>query len=126
MKIFHASKVSPGEEGDYYQVLFEEVSEGHGQYWLIQWTFEMPGDTYYVEDDALVMVGHYRSLVTELGRGHFSTEFGPGGCNSVQVTFDVSETEFLELARIIKIMLPDVHLAESTARSLRRRQKHRE
>ena len=125
MKIFHARRVSPGEAGDYYQVLFEEVGEGRGQYWLVQRSFEMPDDGYYVEDDALVMVGHYRSLEVELGRGHFSTELGPGGRDSVRVTFDVTEAEFLELARVIRIMLPDVRLAGNIGGSLRRRGKHR-
>ena len=112
MKAFNASQVSVGEAGDYYQVMFEQGLDGSGQYLVIQRSFEMPDDgRCYVEDEALAIVGHYRAQEAELGRGHFSAELGRPGSISVRVTFDVPEAEFLELARVIKIMLPDVLLA---------------
>ena len=96
MKTFHANQVSVSEAGeDCFQVLFEEGSDDSGQYLLVQREFETPdGGACYVEDDALVMTGHFRVRGSELGRACFSTEFAGPSNDSLRITFAIREDDF--------------------------------
>ena len=126
MKAFNASRVWVDESGDYYQVMFEQGLDGSDQYLLIQRSFEMPDDgRCYVEDKAMAMAGHYWVRKAELGRGHFSAEFAGSHANSVEVTFDIPEADFVELARVVKIVLPHV-LPLGDVADIVRSQEHRE
>ncbi|MBL7134777.1 MAG: hypothetical protein ISS78_11810, partial [Phycisphaerae bacterium] len=113
MKIFHASQVSVGEAGDYFQVLFNEGPEDSANYLLIQRDFEEPvSKKCYVEDGMPVTAGHFRVSRAQLGRDRFSAELAAHRDNRLEVTFAVSEADFAELKRVMKIMIPHVRIAE--------------
>lgn len=84
----------------------------------------MPDDgRCYVEDEALAMVGHFWGRQAELGRGHFSTELACPRGDSAKVTFDIPEADFVELRRVVKIMLPHVLVVGDGADVVRRRKR---
>ena len=113
MKSFHASHVEASEAGDYFQVLFEEGPEDSTNYVLIQCGFEEAvSRKCYVEEGTPVTAGHFLFRKAELGRDHFLAELADPQNNRLEVTFAVSEADFAELKRVMKIMIPHVRLAE--------------
>ena len=113
MKIFDADRVEASEAGDYFQVLFQEGPEDSPNYLLIQRDFEEPvSRECYVEDGMPVTAGHFRVRKAQLGRDRFSAELDVPRDNWLEVTFAISEANFAELKRVMKIMIPHLRFTE--------------
>lgn len=111
---FHATYVSVGRAGDYYQACFEAVREGDGTpYLLIQRQFEdYDGGVCYMETNDLEYRGHFRLRDLEFSPTRLSVDLGRQRQSLIEVTFALSEAEFAEAAHIVDIIAgtvgPDV------------------
>jgi hypothetical protein len=99
------------ESGDYYQVLFERGGE-RGEYLLIQRQFEFPdGGCCYIETHDMSPSGHFRIV-----RATLSPHCLVLGCANgleVEATFNAKREEYRDVLRILKIMLPNLEVAEA-------------
>jgi hypothetical protein len=99
------------ESGDYYQVLFERGGLRE-EYLLIQRQFEFPdGGLCYIETHDMSPSGHFKVVRAKLSPHHLvlACENGP----ELEATFNANKEEYPEIRRILKIMLPDLEVAEA-------------
>ena len=111
---FRAKYVSASENGDYYQVAFDntdptsDATDGDGPdnpYLLIQRQFEDPdGGRCYVETHDEEYIGHFGLRSIELTPSHLLLEIGRVRNNRIEVTFDIGQSEFEEIQRVINII----------------------
>jgi hypothetical protein len=102
-------KAHASESGDYYQVLFERGGE-RDQYLLIQRQFEFrDGGLCYIETHDMSRSGHFRIVRAKLSPQCLvlACDNGP----EVEAMFNASEEEYLEVRRILQIMLPHLEVA---------------
>ena len=113
VKRFTASQVSASEAGDYFQIHFVEGLGDDTQYLLIQRQFEdYDGGLCYIEDDKLLMVGHYKILVAKLTRTYFEIKFKSEKNNSALISHTMTDEEFADAKKVLKIIHPAVSIIE--------------
>lgn len=114
MLTFFAHHASASEAGDYFQVLFEEREDDYGApYLLIQRQFEDEDDeSCYVESHDLELVGHFDVLSARLDRRRLLLSVNQELV--ADVVFDVTEPEFRELERILRIIIPELEVGQDT------------
>ncbi len=111
---FRAKYVSASENGDYYQVAFDntdpasDATDGDGRdnpYLLIQRQFEDPdGGRCYVESHGEEYLGHFSLRSIELSPSHLFLEIARDRNNRIEVTFDIGQSEFEDIQRVIDII----------------------
>ena len=111
---FRAKYVSASENGDYYQVAFEnadpagdaaDVDGLDSPYLLIQRQFEDPdGGLCYVETHDEGYIGHFRLRSIELSPSRLFVEIARNRNNRIEVIFDIGQSEFEEVQRVIHII----------------------
>jgi len=111
---FRAKYVSASENGDYYQVAFEnadpagdaaDVVGPDSPYLLIQRQFEDPdGGLCYVETHDEEYIGHFRLRSIEFSSSRLLVEIARGRNNRIEVIFDIRQSEFEEVRRVIDII----------------------
>ena len=90
----HSGCVSASQDGDYYQVLFEEKDEDSeqgslgGEYLLIQRQFEMPdGSRIYVESHDQDFIGHFKVVKATLNSKCLCLTLSRKTSAAIEVTF---------------------------------------
>jgi hypothetical protein len=110
---FRAKYVSASENGDYYQVAFEntdpagdaDVDGPDSPYLLIQRQFEDPdGGRCYVETHDEGYIGHFRLRSIEFSPSRLLVEIARDRNNRIEVIFDIGQFEFEEVRRVIDII----------------------
>lgn len=111
---FRAKYVSASEDGDYYQVVFEntdpagdaaDVDGPDTPYLLIQWQFEDPdGGLCYVETHLEEYIGHFRLRSIEFRPSRLLLEIARDRNNRIEVIFDIGQSELEEVRRVIDII----------------------
>jgi hypothetical protein len=114
VKRFRAKYVSASENGDYYQVAFETADPADdaanvvgpdSPYLLIQRQFEDPdGGLCYVETHDEEYIGHFRLRSIEFSSSRLLVEIARGRNNRIEVIFDIRQSEFEEVRRVIDII----------------------
>jgi len=109
-----AKYVSASENGDYYQVAFENtdpasdaavVDGPDSPYLLIQRQFEDPDDEEcYVETHDEEYIGHFRLRSIEFSPCRLLLEIARHRNNRIEVIFDIGQSEFEEVQRVIDII----------------------
>ena len=104
--------VSAAESGDYYQVNFEATDDGDGPYVLIQRQFEDDdGGLCYLETHDQDYIGHFKVVRATLDRHRFCLELRRKRSSKVEVTFKTNEENYMEVSRILRIMIPCLAVA---------------
>jgi hypothetical protein len=110
---FRAKYVSASESGDYYQVAFEntdpagdaDVDGPDSPYLLIQRQFEDPdGGRCYVETHDERYIGHFRLRSIEFSPSRLLVEIARDRNNRIEVIFEIGQSEFEEVQRVIDII----------------------
>lgn len=111
---FRAKYVSASENGDYYQVAFENtdpagdataVDGPDSPYLLIQRQFEDPdGGRCYVETHNEGYTGHFRLRSIQFSPSRLLLEIARDRNNRIGVIFDIGQSEFKEVQRVIDII----------------------
>lgn len=108
---FRANYVSASESGDYYQVAFKtndptgDVVDVDSPYLLIQRQFEDPdGGRCYIETHDEGYVGHFRLRSIKFSPSCLVLEIARNRNNRIEVTFDIEESGFKEVQRVIDII----------------------
>ena len=106
-----AKYVSASENDDYYQVAFEntdpasdaaDVDGPDSAYLLIQRQFEDPDDEEcYVETHDEEYIGHFRLRSIEFSPSRLLLEIARHRNNRIEVSFDIGQSEFEEVQRVI-------------------------
>ena len=108
MKKINAKYVTASEEGDYYQVSFEEKWDSMSNYFLIQRGFEfediIPDDP-YIESDDLRFCGWPGFKKIEFTRNRFYILLADKDKNELEINFDIPEKDYKEAKRILEIIL---------------------
>jgi hypothetical protein len=108
--------VSAEESGDYYQVHFEAADDGDGPYVLIQRQFEdVDGGLCYLETHDQDYIGHFKVVRATLDRNRFCLELRRKKFSKVEVTFKTNEPNYIEVSRILQIMIPCLAVAREGA-----------
>ena len=110
---FSAKYASASENGDYYQVAFEntdpasdaDVDGPDSPYLLIQRQFEDPdGGRCYVETHDEGYIGHFRLRSIQFSPSRLLVEIARDRNNRIEVIFDIGQSEFEEVRRVIDII----------------------
>ncbi len=103
---FHATYVSAGGVGDYFQALFEVVRDGdETPYLLIQRQFEDDdGDVCYIETPDPEYCGHFRLRHVAFSPTRLHVNLDRPRHNVLTVTFELSQAKFRETAPFIDII----------------------
>jgi hypothetical protein len=111
---FRAKHVSASEDGDYFQVAFEtadpaedatQVLWGDSPYLIIQRQFEdFDGGVCYVETHNEEYIGHFRLRSIEFSPSRVVVEIARDRDNKIEVSFELGESEFKEVQRVMKII----------------------
>lgn len=114
MQRFHATHVSASEEGDHFQILFEESSEQEDHpYLLVQRQFETPdGGRCYIETENCDFAGHFRIRSARLGRSTFRLIWGRISEEAAEVTFEADDSTFAEIGKVLRIMVPSAEVTD--------------
>ena len=108
--------VSAAESGDYYQVHFGAAGDGDGPYVLIQRQFEDDdGGLCYVETHDQDYIGHAKVVRATLDRHRFFLELRRKRFSTVEVAFETTEPNYIEVSRILRIMIPGLAVAGEDA-----------
>jgi hypothetical protein len=103
----HAKSVSSSNSGDYYQALFEDddLTDGDSSYLLIQREFEADdvGECHFETDDGKYS-GHFLLLRFDIKQDGISLEIDRSDNRIIQVSFSVTNEEYAESLRVIKII----------------------
>ncbi len=113
-KPFRAKYVSASENGDYYHVAFEntdpagdaaDVDIPGSPYLVIQRQFEDPdGGRCYVETHDEEYIEHFRLRTVEFSPARLLLEIARDRKNRIEVIFDIGQSEFEEVQRVIDII----------------------
>jgi len=108
--------VSAAESGDYYQVNFEAADDDDGPYVLIQRQFEdNDGGLFYLETHDQDYIGHFKVVRATLDRHRFCLELRRKKLSTIEVTFKTDEENYMEVFRILRIMIPCLAVASRGA-----------
>ena len=103
---FHATYVTAGGVGDYFQALFEAVRDGDGTpYLLLQRQFEDDdGGVCYIETHDPEYCGHFRLRQVAFSPTRLHVDLDRPRHNVLTVTFELSEVKFGEAARFVDLI----------------------
>jgi hypothetical protein len=105
---FQANYVSTSVSGDYYQAMFaaeEDSDDSDSPYLLIQRQFEVPdGGECYIEMHDREYSGHFLLRRVEFTRQELLIEFDRPTDNLINVTFDMTISDFRKVSRVMKII----------------------
>ena len=107
-KKLKAKYVSAAEAGDYFQVLFEEDRSRPKKYFLIQRGFEfeeVEPNGLYIESDDMRFCGHLKPSKIEFNRNRFYLQLAEEENDDLEIAFDIVDSDYLEVRRVIKIIL---------------------
>ena len=112
MLTISAHHASASDDGDYFQVAFEERRDEDGSpYLLIQRQFEdEDGDLCYLESHDEKFAGHFRIRSARLGRRRFLIVVNQ--TLAADVALDINEQTFHEIERVLRIMIPQMRVIE--------------
>jgi hypothetical protein len=112
MLTIRAHRASASEDGDYFQVAFEDRRDAQGSpYLLIQRQFEdEDGDVCYIESHDEEFVGHFRIRSARLARHRFLMVTNQA--LDADVTLDIDERTFRAIKRVLRIMIPQLVVSE--------------
>jgi len=115
MLTISAHHASASDDGDYFQVAFEERrDEEESPYLLIQRQFEdEDGDVCYLESHDEEFVGHFRIRAVRLGRRRFLIVVNQ--TLEADVALDIDEQTLHAIKRILRIMIPQLQVGEDEA-----------
>jgi hypothetical protein len=115
LRELHCEHVSTSEAGgEYFQVMFATIQDSDEGYLLVQRQFEMrDGGECYVETDDLKFCGHFRLRNARLTSKQFQFEFGNGPARKISVSFEVTESVFAEIKRVLQIIIPDLEFGRA-------------
>jgi len=118
MRRFHATHSSASQEGNYFQILFEESSEQEGRPYLpVQRQLETPdGGRCYIETEDHDLAGHFRIRSARLGRRSLRLNWGRTSEEAAEVTFDAGDRTFAEIRKVLRIMAPSAEVADEERR----------
>ena len=106
--------LSAAQSGDYFQVLFEAEEDGDGAYVLLQRQFEDPdGGVCYLETHDENYIGHFKVARASLARNRFWLELRRSRAAEVEVTFEATDQEYRDVARIMRIMIPGLEVVDT-------------
>ncbi len=118
MITFKARGVSPSEEGDYFQVLFNERLDDDTVYFLIQRGFDYDDedqeepDPCYMETHDERLCGHLDIARAELSRRRFYLRLACSDAPAVEILYRISDRKYSELTRIMKTILGEAEFGE--------------
>jgi hypothetical protein len=105
--------VSATEAGEGFQVLFARAPDSDEGYVLVQRHFEFPdGGECYVETDDREFCGHFRIRGAHLSRSRFQMTFGRKPERRIAVLFDVTDSVYSEVKRVLKTIIPDIVISQ--------------
>ena len=108
MKKLQANRVCVSDDGDYFQVLFEEEWDSLKNYFLIQRNFEHDydeePDRCYIETDNEGFCGHLDIEKAELDRNRFYLKLADKKDGEIEITFQIRNENYLEAKRVLKII----------------------
>lgn len=106
------------ENGDYYQLGFENEAEDDGPYVLVQRQFEDPdGGVCYIETHVEDYIGHAQVARASISRRQLRLELGRREHALIEVSFELCDPNYEEVVRIMRIMIPGVRVLESRSSS---------
>ena len=112
LREFCCEHVSVSEVGNGFQVLFEKTPSGEEGYVLAQRHFKFPdGGKCYLETDDPEFCGHYCFRSARLSRNRFQMVFGIGPVREITVFFKATDSAYVEIQRVLQIMIPEIRLA---------------
>jgi hypothetical protein len=111
LKEFRCEHVSASEAGDGFQVLFTKASDSDEGYVLVQRHFEFPdrGEC-YLETEDREFCGHFPIRTAHLSRNHFEISFGRGSVRKLVVFFNITDSVYAEVQRVLQIMVPEIEI----------------
>jgi hypothetical protein len=103
--------------GEYYQIMFDddydeqdnyddidEVINSIGPYFLVQFSYEFAGKECYIESDNEKLIGHYIVNSVMIGRHRFTIKYGTDDKYVVNIEFEATDEEQIELINASKDM----------------------
>src|SRR5262249_37404621 len=104
----HVSVSEDGDERFHVQFGSEpDSSDSLGSYVIIQRDFEPPDDgRCYLETHDRDFGGRVKFTAAELSRNRFIAKLARKQANELDVTFGASDTDYLALVRVLRIMIP--------------------
>jgi hypothetical protein len=103
----HCKNVFPTESVDCFQVVFGDTEEGDPDYLLIQGHSR----DQYIETTDIDYCGHFQILTAELTRNEIRITYGRGPVMEFRVTFEASDANYAETARLLKILIPNLEVS---------------
>ena len=117
----HVSYVYASEDGDYYEVLFQDQSPDtkqdalDGKYFLVQRQFEVPdGGRIYIESDNQDYIGHFTVVKARLNPTSFFLTLGKKTAFTVEISFETSPENYAEVKHILGVMIPSIEVIENS------------
>jgi hypothetical protein len=111
LREFRCEHVSVSGAGDGFQVLFEKTPDSEEGYVLVQRHFEFPDEgKCYLETDDREFCGHFRFRSARLSRNRFQMVFGIWPVREVTVLFKATDSAYVEVQRVLQIMIPKIKL----------------
>ena len=105
------NRVEASEAGDYYQVAFgvPDSDEDDAPYLLIQRQFEIPDARQcFFESNLEHYTGHFTIRTAVLERNRLILELCREAASSIEVLFNTNDYHFIDVARVLRIMIPSV------------------
>jgi hypothetical protein len=118
LRELHCNHVSVSEAGDGFQVLFAKAQDSDEAYVLVQRHFEFPdrGEC-YVETEDREFCGHFAIRTARLSRNCFKICFGRASVRKHLVFFNVTDSVYAEIQRVLKIMIPEIEVTPDGSRN---------
>jgi hypothetical protein len=115
MLTISAHHASASDDGDYFQVTFEDRRDVESSpYLLIQRQFEdEDGGVCYIESHDEEFVGHFRIQSARLARRRFLMVTNQA--LEADVTLDINDRTFREIKRVLRIMIPHLQVGDEEA-----------
>ncbi|HEY5283261.1 MAG TPA: hypothetical protein VIM14_10765 [Polyangia bacterium] len=94
----------------------EPADDGNGPYLLVQRQFEDDdGGLCYFETHDQDYIGHFKVVRATLDRHRFCLELRRKKFSTIEVTFKATEENYMEVSRILRIMIPGLAVAGTGA-----------
>lgn len=102
-------KSSVSINGDYYQILFDNISDGDNEpFFLVQYTFEFPSKQHYFESDNELLTGHYIVNSVVIRPCSFEIRYGYNDKFIVLIEYQSTKVEQINLIKASKEMFKNV------------------
>ena len=113
MKIYFKFKtVSATKAGDYYQIMFHNDHDtDDGPYFMIQSQFEFSdGGECNFESHTEGLIEHCKAKAASLSKNKISISYGEDLPHEVEIEYDLHGLDHLELASMLKEMIPEIKI----------------